>query len=454
MDTFVFKKMALLDEHSCECIKSELDLFSVPSTQTSVDESRYETVYPVGSLSTTTGPIEFRFNTGDKDYVDLQNTFLYIKCRILKNNDDTLKEPQQDAAITDDAFVYPINYFFATQFKNVEITLSNKTVSSPDTLYPYRAYIENLLSYGQIEDEQLQCAMYFKDQGDMDIHDKTINNENCSNKSAASRFKKTKFSSIVEMWGRIHSELFAQPKLMLNKMDMTVKFHRHSPEFSLMAFDENERYKVLITEAELHIARKRIADSVREAHEIALLKNNAKYPIRQVDMKFFTRAVGLSDLSEPNLHTGILPRRVIVGIVTSKAYNGSLHANPLNFEHMKLRSIILKKNDKPLPFKQIECNFTENSFGQSYFSLFHGTGRLFRDQKIDLTPNRYKNGHTLYVFDLSQDWAESNASLLEEGKLSLEIKLHEALSQTAVIVVYQETENIIEIDANRNVKYE
>ena len=77
--------MSVIDQNSCECVKSELDLFSVPSTQTSIDQTRYEKIYPLNTI-TDTGPLEFRFSTGDKDYVDLQNTFLYIKARILNND--------------------------------------------------------------------------------------------------------------------------------------------------------------------------------------------------------------------------------------------------------------------------------------------------------------------------------------------------------------------------------
>jgi hypothetical protein len=39
--------MAFIHEGSCECAKSELDLFSVPATQTSIESGTYVEYHPV-----------------------------------------------------------------------------------------------------------------------------------------------------------------------------------------------------------------------------------------------------------------------------------------------------------------------------------------------------------------------------------------------------------------------
>lgn len=42
--------MAFIHEGSCECAKSELDLFSVPATQTSVESGTYVEYHPISSM--------------------------------------------------------------------------------------------------------------------------------------------------------------------------------------------------------------------------------------------------------------------------------------------------------------------------------------------------------------------------------------------------------------------
>ena len=59
----------------------------------------------------------------------------------------------------------------------------------------------------------------------------------------------TKTSKIVELQGRIHSDLFNQEKLILNGVDLTVKLDCHNPEFCLLSADTAPAYKITIVDA-------------------------------------------------------------------------------------------------------------------------------------------------------------------------------------------------------------
>ena len=50
--------MAFVHDQSCECAKTELDVFSVPPTQTSIEYGNYVEYHPLSSI-TDSGPIEF-----------------------------------------------------------------------------------------------------------------------------------------------------------------------------------------------------------------------------------------------------------------------------------------------------------------------------------------------------------------------------------------------------------
>jgi hypothetical protein len=122
--------MALVHSSSCECTKSELDLFEVPSTQTSVVCGYWE---QKGLTSVLTDQ-----GAGD-DYIDLANTYLFVEAQIV-DNDDTALGGGED--------VGPVNLWMHSLFSDVSVSLNEKLVSPPTSLYPYRAYIETLLSYG------------------------------------------------------------------------------------------------------------------------------------------------------------------------------------------------------------------------------------------------------------------------------------------------------------------
>ena len=74
--------MNFVHSKSQECTKSELDLFSVPPTQVSLEEGHWIDHQPVSSLSDS-GLITF-LSPGTEDYVDLSKTILVVRAKVTK----------------------------------------------------------------------------------------------------------------------------------------------------------------------------------------------------------------------------------------------------------------------------------------------------------------------------------------------------------------------------------
>ena len=70
--------MAFVHQQSCEGVKSELDIFAVPPTQTSIEDGRWVEHQPLTSLDSG-GPIEFVIPGTGYAYLDLANTYLLIR---------------------------------------------------------------------------------------------------------------------------------------------------------------------------------------------------------------------------------------------------------------------------------------------------------------------------------------------------------------------------------------
>ena len=87
-----------------------------------------------------------------------------------------------------------------------------------------------------------------------------------------------------------------------------------------MAKDKTKCYRISIDKAVLMVNLKKISQHVLLAQETRLATSHAKYPLRRVEMKYFTRGANRSDLSEPNLINGILPRKIVIGLVETDAF--------------------------------------------------------------------------------------------------------------------------------------
>ena len=448
--------MSLLDRDSCDCARSELELFTIPPTQTSIEESRFEPYYPLTSLDRS-GPIEFKIISSEDTYLDLNQSFLYFKAKITDRDGQDLKRrvSNTDNTIPDLSSVIPINYSIGTFFERLEVLIANKTVGSTDSLYAYRSYIETLLSYGyEAKHSHLIAGMYHQDIDDLHEHvanDLTAN----SNKGAKKRWDRTKFSQSFECLGPIHNEMFEQQKLLLSKLPVYLKLHRSNVNFALMARDADAQYSIVFEKAILYVNMKKIASHVRLAHEERLLNTNAKYPVRRVEMKFFTRAANRADLSEPNLVNGILPKRVIIGMVNTVAFNSSLHHNPLAFEDMNVSMIGLRKNGQQYPFNTLNLDIPNDEYMMGYYTLMNATNMWLKDRNNALIPTRdFKKGYALFGFNLAPDDSiGGHFNLVREGNLSLDLRLRTGHNQSITIICYLEYDSIVEISSNRTVIY-
>jgi len=131
--------MAFAHNMSCECTKSEFDFFSVPPTQTSMEEGSWIEYHHLTTVADGS-PIEFDVSGTGKDYIDFANTLLYVKTKLTTNDGGNL---------ANDAAVGLVNLFLHSLFSQVDISLNGTLITSSTNTYPYRAMLETMLSYGQ-----------------------------------------------------------------------------------------------------------------------------------------------------------------------------------------------------------------------------------------------------------------------------------------------------------------
>ncbi|XP_064625917.1 uncharacterized protein F54H12.2-like [Lineus longissimus] len=425
-----------LDAGSADASTSNLELFQLPPTQTALASNKFEAFNPLTSLEHG-GPLEYKIHVGDEYYVDPRHVYLYMQAKIVQNNGDLLVDDEEYKVnvpdpdnpgetkeetrnrVPDKSVVFPVNNLIGSCFKQVEVFLNNKQVGSSDSLYHYRHYLECLLSY------------------------------------SSARYKWTRYSKSVETMGKIHSELFEQDKLLLNKMSLSIKMHINDPSVFLMAKGVTNQYKLLIEKAVLYVNVKKVSSNVRLSHEERLLKSNAKYPMRKVNMRFFSRGANRADLSEPNLVNGELPSKIVIGLVRTDAFNGNLGLNPFNFENFNVSQIGLRRNGQSIPYEPLQFDFEEDNYFMGYFSMMFGTNLWSSNISNGISMESYKNGFTLYGFNLTPDDSSGlNWNLVESGNISLDIRLKRPSDHSITIMAYLESDAVMEIESSRNIIYD
>ena len=439
--------MAFVHENSCECTKSELDLFTVPPTQTSIESGSFVEYHPVSSIGDG-GPIEFDVQSSGQFYLDFANTQLHVRAKITKADGTDL-----DA----DSPTGPVNLFLHSLFQQVDVSLNDTQVTQSSGTYAYRAYIETLLSYGpQAKTSQLSSGLYFKDTpGKMDKGNPHHANAVDRNPGLVHRSEVTNESHVADMCGRLHADIFFQDRYLLNEVNVKIRLVRNKDVFCIMSNQHAHAFKVSILSAVLMVRKVQISPSVFVAHAKVLENGLAKYPIRRVVCKTYTIPAGNLDGNHEKLFTGQLPTRLVVGCVDNDAFNGNYEKNPFNFKHFDLTEITVHLDGHSHPLKPIKTNYNTGEYIQAYMSLFSGTGKEYKDEGNDIAREDYDKGYSLYAFDLTPDLSEEgHFNLVKQGALRLELKFGTALPNTVTVIAYAEFENVIEIDRNRNVVYD
>jgi hypothetical protein len=368
--------------------------------------------------------------------MDLGHAKLRLKVRITTDDGSSLDLEKHD--------VGPVNNFIHSLFSACHVELNQKVVSQSN-LYGYRAIIENLLNYGHdAYESHLQSSLFIKDtSGHMDF----------SNSNAGFLSRRALSQTEFDMESHIHSDLFCQNKYLLNGVQMVVKFYRAPNKFALMtSTTDTTIYKIKITEATLLVRKVKVNPAVVLAHNIALAKFTAKYPIKRVDVKNITLTKGIQDVFLENVCLGILPSRLVIGFVKSSAFNGSITSNPFNFEHFN-NTYINVITDAEHQVTPLEPNYGKNQYMPSYNSLFAATGINFNDSGVMISRNEYPKGYNLSVFDLSPDISshEPHLNTAKSGALRISLKFSKVLAEAVTAIVYLEFDNLIEIDRYRQI---
>ncbi|XP_044578865.1 uncharacterized protein F54H12.2-like [Cotesia glomerata] len=409
-----------------ECAKSELDLFTLPPTQTSIEQSQWTYYNPMASLSDD-APIEFVVPEHSEEYIDLSHTMIKIKAKIVK----------PEGSVDEKDFVGPVNNFLHSMFNQVDVFFNQKTVSPPNNAYAYRAYLETILNYGvDAKSTHLKMGLW-----NMDTMGEFDNLKKTKNRGLEDRSTYTSKGKEFEMMGHLHCDIFNQDKFLLNGVEMRIRLIRSKNTFCLMNASENN-YVVKILEAMLITRRVKINPSILIAHARTLGQTTAKYPLTRVEVKSFVLSQGILGNTIDNVVLGQLPKRIIIGFVDNRAYNGS-KKHPFNFQTFSLNYLCLYIDGKQVLGRALQPHFGRDNYSEveAFNTLFSGTGIHFGNTGPWISRMEYQYGYTFYAFDLTPDLSANLAShwnLVKNGSLRLEVRFAKALDVNVNCITYLE----------------
>ncbi len=245
----------------------------------------------------------------------------------------------------------------------------------------------------------------------------------------------------------------------LNGLDLHLELHRNTDTFCLLCFQATpvlHRFQIAVEDIRWLVKKIQLPQSITLAVEAALLRTTAKYPIKRVQIKVIHLPGQRWDTLVNAVFSGQIPWHLIIALVDAEAFHGAYGKSPFWFQNYDATSIQICAGGQNYPANAITMSYPLNRFTQPYVHFFETLNFTGLDTSPWISLEEYKNGHTIYAFDLSLD--NSNGGhweLLKDGTISVHMKFGADLPDPGVkMICYAEYDSFLSIDRWRNVYFD
>jgi hypothetical protein len=345
--------------------------------------------------------------------------------------------------------VGPIPMIGKTFFKNVQVRIGGQVIYDANSLYPYKAFFETELNYGQdAKETHLQACLYYRDEdGKHNIR---------TNAGFLTRSRYFRNSALVELMAPLHVDLFEQDRCLLNLMDVQIDLDRAEDKFVIMCPGEPaaavNQYKMEVKAMSFLVRKLELEkDCVKAIDNHLLTPCSARYPIRRVKMT--TVHIGRGSYAAPTtaLFTGQLPRRVLVACTNAQAFQGDYTLNPFCFDHYNIKSAKLVAGGQSFPEPPYTFKMGSGEYLRAYLGLFDALGVERDNRGNGISRAAFANGFTILGFDLTPDSDDGPQwQKIKDGSFTKQIEFAEPIPPPGItLIIYAEYDNLITIDHNR-----
>lgn len=456
------------------------ELFAPPSANYFEENVKWVTCYP--SLTTDILPqkISFSFPNNGQEFVDLSRSELYLKLKIVQP--DSLRTLPLQPRVNK-AGALPIDLIMQTMWENINVSYNGVTVSNSDTWYPYKSLFEYMLQTDDVS-KNFQGS-FMGSSPDVGYFDQTdtkqganVVNVNTGLISREKMFKKVKrgpgsaggLNDTVEYMGKLFADVCNGSTCLLNGVRIDIDLKPKSDEFRLMANPEKvppaaageeatyreTRARIYVEEAKFFVClvNPDLTTKVEIDKILRVDKKPATYYIPKV--KMFQKSIPQGDMQcyVSDLWQGDVPSKIIVGMVSAAAFSGNYQKNPFYFQGFDTRSITFKVGNQTLPTDTMQMDLDGANYLIGLSSMYKVANKTFKDGGIRINRNNYREGYTLWGFNIDPTTNESvgNIGWKKKGQTELDIKFSKSLPETVILLVYGLFSQKIEIDHSRNVE--
>lgn len=256
--------------------------------------------------------------------------------------------------------------------------------------------------------------------------------ENDLNMGFDSRFRVVSGSDSFDVYTPITHDFFQLNNHVGPNNRINLRLTPQKNSFILNSYLTDKNYKLQIVDLKLHLHTIDRKDSIPSP----MIET---YLMTETQMHKKLIAAGASLASFRVHENGIMPKSLVIAMVTSKAADGSYKENPFYFHHFFMKKICLYINGEQYPSGGIEADFTKPNAHVSrlYRWMFENTGAAQSNRGNMVAWSAFQAGCTIIPFNLDPDKCNGlHFHNGEKGVIDLQIDFSIELSES-IYVLYE-----------------
>ena len=449
------------DNVSGQYFPEELSLFEQPPLMAAIASEEYVDYRPTSS-GLNSGSLDYTIPMSSSQMVDLKACTHHFTFKIVHANDGS------EVSVENEPMVGPVNYIGATLWDSLELYLNDTLVTPSGGHHTgYRSYLEALLDTSRFKkSSELQAGLWYPDTpGIMGPSP----DEDVGNEGFKWRTKWMRGSNECSVMAPLTTDLAQQPRLILNGIQINLKFFRSRPEWHLMVARNTEGktakqggYRLEITDAFLRVRKKTVVPSVLLAIERTLGDSPALYPVMRTEVRKMLCHKGQMSFCYENIFQNSVPSVLVIAFQRESASSGHYSQNALEFQHCSLSSLSCSVDDKTCGHPPMRLHFDQRSHLNS--SYLDGFASLFQKESIacidedsagflSIDRDSFPRGYTLFKYVFSSAANSRFLPVVTRGNLRLSGSFSTALPENMVMITYARFPSMISVDKTRRVSY-
>jgi hypothetical protein len=407
--------------------KTELKIFDDHPPQVVVEAGFFEDIHPRTSLDDS-NVIEFYIPASNVDYLDLNDTLLTLQLKIVKKDGTSIGANDQKPV--------PSHYFMHSLFSNISVSMNDTIIEGGSSLYPYKAAIECMLSTNK---ETSATQLRPIGHGNVDERQKLVGN-----------------SALIELAGALKLDFLNQPKYLIPGVNVRIVLTKSSSDFALCyktgeAEPADGTWKIVISKALLYVRRVKVHPTILKAHQLGLQKQNAIYPYTRGKVVSFAVPQGSSSFCKDNLFSSaLLPKIVVIGLINSAAFTGTIKHRSLSFQSHECNGVDLLRDGQCIPYRTgYHCDFQGKTYTDVYVrSILQNMNLLNTNHNCGISLDEFNVDCCLFVFNITPDFDMNERQTVKDSNLRLDLTFHKALPISLNVIAYAAYDTTLQITKN------